>query len=57
MNLIYNYWYFPSALPINMCDNIIKTGKAARFNKATTGTNKRATAEVQKKKIKCILVK
>ena len=50
MNLTYNHWYFPSALPINMCDNIIKAGKAARFNKATTGTNKRATAEVQKKR-------
>ena len=48
MNLIYYYWYFPSALPINMCDNIIKAGKAARFNKATTGNNKKATPEVQK---------
>ena len=50
MHLLYSYWYFPSALPINMCNNIIKAGKAARFNKATTGNNKKATAEVQKKR-------
>ena len=48
MHLLYSYWYFQGALSDKMCDDIIRTGKAARFNKATTGNNKKATPEVQK---------
>ena len=44
------YWFFQKALSDKMCDDIIATGKLARSTKALTGTGKKITPKMQKKR-------
>jgi PKHD-type hydroxylase len=37
MNLLHHYWYFQSAVPVRICDEIIKYGKSISDQMAVTG--------------------
>ena len=37
MNLTNYYWYFQSAIPHRVCDDIVKYGKSIQDGLATTG--------------------
>ena len=52
MNLKWYYWYFKSAIPEKICDDIVRYGKEQDKQMATTGsTNKNELTEVQLKNI------
>src|SRR5210317_1458985 len=53
MNLEYYYWYFKSALPKRLCDEIIQYGNSQRTRMALTGgaTEPDEVSDVEKKKI------
>ena len=46
MNLKWYYWYFKSAIPEKICDDIVRYGKEQDKQMATTGsTNKKELTE------------
>jgi hypothetical protein len=49
MNLTNYYWYFKSAIPERVCDDIIKYGNAQREQIALTGGQTRKLAELEAK--------
>ena len=52
MNLKWYYWYFKSAIPEKICDDIVRYGKEQDKEIATTGNNnKKEITEVQLKNI------
>ena len=52
MNLKWYYWYFKSAIPEKICDDIVRYGKEQDKQIATTGSNnKNELTEVQLKNI------
>ena len=50
MNLTNCYWYFKSAIPERICDDIIKYGNQQREQIALTGGQTKKLAELEKKK-------
>ena len=52
MNLKWYYWYFKSAIPERICDDIVRYGKEQKKEIAVTGNNnKKELTEVQLKNI------
>jgi hypothetical protein len=49
MNLTNYYWYFKSAIPERVCDDIIKYGNAQREQIALTGGQTQKLAELEAK--------
>ena len=41
----YNYWYFSEAMPINICEDIIRVGKERKPDIALTGSNRKTSEQ------------
>ena len=56
MNLFNHYWYFKSAIPVRICDEIIKYGKQLQDQIAVTGgydpkkLNEKSIKDLKKKR-------
>ena len=41
----YNYWYFDQAMPVNICEDIIRVGKERKPDVALTGFNRKTSEQ------------
>ena len=54
MNLKYYYWYFQSAIPERICDEIVRYGKEQEKETAITGSNSKEVKDLTELEIKNI---